>query len=69
MTLVAIIPLPFMAYATSRLGRQTHKAFSQSQAAFSELNNKVQESVSGIKVTKSLVIKMMSYSLSKKPMK
>ena len=53
MTLVAIIPLPFMAYATSRLGRQMHKAFSQSQAAFSELNNKVQESVSGIKVTKS----------------
>ena len=53
MTLVAILPLPFMAYATSRLGRKTHKAFGQSQAAFSELNNKVQESVSGIKVTKS----------------
>lgn len=53
MTLVAIIPLPFMAVATSRLGRKTHRAFSQSQAAFSELNNKVQESVSGIKVTKS----------------
>ena len=53
MTLVAIIPLPFMAYATSRLGRKTHKAFGESQAAFSELNNKVQESVSGIKVTKS----------------
>ena len=53
MTLVAILPLPFMAYATSRLGRQTHKAFGESQAAFSELNNKVQESVSGIKVTKS----------------
>ena len=53
MTLVAILPLPFMAYATSRLGRKTHKAFGESQAAFSELNNKVQESVSGIKVTKS----------------
>ena len=53
MTLVAIIPLPFMAYATSRLGRKTHRAFGESQAAFSELNNKVQESVSGIKVTKS----------------
>lgn len=53
MTVIAIIPLPFMAYATSRLGRKTHKAFGQSQAAFSELNNKVQESVSGIKVTKS----------------
>ncbi len=53
MTLVAILPLPFMAFATSRLGRKTHKAFGESQAAFSELNNKVQESVSGIKVTKS----------------
>ena len=53
MTLVAILPLPFMAYATSRLGRKTHKAFGESQAAFSELNNKVQESVAGIKVTKS----------------
>ncbi|MGV3060880.1 ABC transporter ATP-binding protein [Streptococcus hyovaginalis] len=53
MTLVAILPLPFMAYATSRLGRKTHKAFGESQAAFSDLNNKVQESVSGIKVTKS----------------
>ena len=53
MTLVSILPLPFMAYATSRLGRKTHKAFGESQAAFSELNNKVQESVAGIKVTKS----------------
>ncbi len=47
--LVAVLPLPFMAFATSRLGGKTHKAFGESQAAFSELNNKVQESVSGIK--------------------
>lgn len=53
MTVVSIIPLPFMALATSRLGRKNHESFRQSQAAFSELNNKVQESVSGIKVTKS----------------
>lgn len=53
MTLVAIIPLPFMAMTTSFLGRRTHTSFQASQAAFSELNNKVQESVSGIKVTKS----------------
>ncbi|BAQ24854.1 ABC transporter ATP-binding protein [Streptococcus troglodytae] len=53
MTLVAVIPLPLMALATSRLGRKTHESFKRSQAAFSELNNKVQESVSGIKVTKS----------------
>lgn len=53
MTLIAVIPLPFMALATSRLGRKNHESFKQSQAAFSELNNKVQEAVSGIKVTKS----------------
>lgn len=53
MTVIAVLPLPLMAYATSRLGRKTHRAFGESQAAFSELNNKVQESVSGIKVTKS----------------
>lgn len=53
MTVIAVLPLPLMAYVTSRLGRKTHKAFGESQAAFSELNNKVQESVAGIKVTKS----------------
>ncbi|AND79769.1 ABC transporter ATP-binding protein [Streptococcus pantholopis] len=53
MTLIAVLPLPLMALATSRLGRKTHESFKQSQAAFSELNNQVQESVSGIKVTKS----------------
>ena len=53
MTLIAVLPLPLMAFATSRLGRKTHESFKQSQAAFSELNNQVQESVSGIKVTKS----------------
>ncbi|HEP1819202.1 TPA: ATP-binding cassette domain-containing protein [Streptococcus suis] len=53
MTFVAILPLPFMAMTTSFLGRRTHENFKASQAAFSELNNKVQESVAGIKVTKS----------------
>lgn len=53
MTLIAVLPLPFMALATSRLGRKNHESFRQSQAAFSDLNNKVQESVSGVKVTKS----------------
>lgn len=53
MTLVAILPLPLMVLATSRLGRKNHEAFKQSQAAFSDLNNFVQEGVSGIKVIKS----------------
>lgn len=53
LTLVAILPLPLMALATSRLGRKNHASFKAAQEAFSDLNNKVQESVSGIKVIKS----------------
>ncbi|MGT2926631.1 ABC transporter ATP-binding protein [Streptococcus cuniculipharyngis] len=53
MTLIAIIPLPFMAFATNRLAKKMHESFKHANEAFSELNNSVQESVSGIKVTKS----------------
>ncbi|MGZ7242483.1 ABC transporter transmembrane domain-containing protein, partial [Streptococcus pyogenes] len=53
LTLIAILPLPLMAMATSALGRRNHTAFKASQEAFSKLNNHVQESVSGVKVTKS----------------
>ncbi|MGT2785537.1 ABC transporter ATP-binding protein [Streptococcus merionis] len=53
LTVVAILPLPFMALATSLLGRKNHETFKEAQEAFSDLNNKVQESVAGIKVTKS----------------
>lgn len=53
LTLIALIPLPLMAMGTSALGRRNHTAFKSSQEAFSKLNNHVQESVSGIKVTKS----------------
>ncbi|TWT16401.1 ABC transporter ATP-binding protein [Streptococcus sp. sy010] len=53
MTLIAILPLPFMAFATNRLSKKMHDSFKSANAAFSELNNSVQESVSGVKVTKS----------------
>ncbi|MGT2757070.1 ABC transporter ATP-binding protein [Streptococcus ovuberis] len=53
LTAIAILPLPLMAFATSRLGRKNHASFKAAQEAFSDLNNKVQESVSGVKVTKS----------------
>ena len=53
LTLIAILPLPFMAWGTSLIGRKNHESFKVAQEAFSDLNNKVQESVSGIKVTKS----------------
>ena len=52
LTIVALIPFPFLAYGAKRLGMRLHDAFDRSQAAFSKLNNKTQESVSGIKVLK-----------------
>ena len=53
LTLIAVIPLPFLAYATNKLGEKNHQSFKEAQESFSNLNNKVQESVSGIRVTKS----------------
>lgn len=53
LTLIAILPLPFMAWGTSLIGRKNHESFKAAQEAFSDLNNKVQESFSGIKVSKS----------------
>ncbi|MCT6807470.1 MAG: ABC transporter transmembrane domain-containing protein, partial [Bombilactobacillus sp.] len=52
LTIVALIPLPFLAWGAWKLGDQLYDAFDESQAAFSRLNNKTQESVSGIKVLK-----------------
>lgn len=52
LTIVALLPLPFLAVGAWKLGNHLHAAFDKSQAAFSRLNNKTQESVSGIKVLK-----------------
>ncbi|ADU30650.1 ABC transporter transmembrane domain-containing protein [Evansella cellulosilytica] len=52
LTLIALIPMPFMALATSKYGSMLHHRFSKAQAAFSSLNDKVQESMSSIRVTK-----------------
>lgn len=54
LTILAIIPLPFLALTASFLGNKIHDAFGDAQAAFSELNNKTQESMTGIKVIKTL---------------
>ncbi|KRK08438.1 multidrug ABC superfamily ATP binding cassette transporter, ABC protein [Lactobacillus pasteurii DSM 23907 = CRBIP 24.76] len=52
LTIIALIPLPFLALGAQKLGDRLHDAFDKSQAAFSRLNNKTQESISGIKVLK-----------------
>ena len=52
LTLIALIPLPFMIFLTSYYGRLLRKRFRFAQEAFSDLNDKTQESISGIKVIK-----------------
>lgn len=54
LTLIAVVPFPLLAVVSWYLGQKIHVAFRASQAAFSRLNNKAQESISGIKVIKAL---------------
>lgn len=52
LTLIALVPMPLMAYAVSRYGKMLHQRFSLAQAAFSDINDRVQEYVSGIRVVR-----------------
>lgn len=52
LTLIALIPMPLMALSTTYYGKLLHQRFHHAQAAFSDLNDKTQESISGIKVLK-----------------
>ncbi|TCS96436.1 ABC transporter transmembrane domain-containing protein [Hazenella coriacea] len=52
LTLIALIPMPFMAWATSKYGSMLHKRFHKAQEAFSMTNDKVQENISGVRVVK-----------------
>ena len=53
LTLLAILPLPGYGGSDFRHWTQKPQSFKEAQEGFSELNNFVQESVSGVKVTKS----------------
>lgn len=52
LTALAILPMPLLALMARVLGKHLHSAFRDAQAAFSRLNDKTQESVSGVKVIK-----------------
>ena len=52
LTLIALIPLPLLAVTSRVLGSKLHDAFRESQAAFSTINDKAQESITGMKVLK-----------------
>ncbi|GAB5056203.1 ABC transporter transmembrane domain-containing protein [Companilactobacillus alimentarius] len=54
LTLWAVLPLLLLGIMANVLGGKVHDAFSKSQAEFSNINNKTQESIVGIKVLKAL---------------
>jgi ATP-binding cassette subfamily B protein len=55
LTVLALLPLPFLAGLAGLLGRKIHVRFRAVQQAFSSLTDRVQETLSGIRVIKSFV--------------
>lgn len=52
LTLIVLLPMPLMAFLENYYGKLLHERFHKAQEAFSSLNDKTQESISGIKVIK-----------------
>jgi ATP-binding cassette, subfamily B, multidrug efflux pump len=55
LTLLALIPLPFVSFAVYRLGKLIHAKFEERQAQYSRLTTRAQENLSGIRVIKTYV--------------
>jgi ABC-type multidrug transport system fused ATPase/permease subunit len=50
LTLIALAPWPIVGFFMWRFGQELHASFRLAQARFSDLNDKVQESISGIRL-------------------
>lgn len=59
LTLLSLLPLPVMAFFMNRFGTQIYKEFKAAQGAFSRLNNKTQEALSGVRVLKSYAVESL----------
>lgn len=55
LTIAAILPLPIMAYIMQIYGNRIHKRFMEAQDSFGELNDRVLESVAGVRVIRAYV--------------
>ena len=55
LTLLALIPLPFVSYAVYYLGKVVHVKFEERQEQYAELTTRAQENLSGIRVVKAYV--------------
>ncbi|MBW8348872.1 ABC transporter ATP-binding protein/permease [Bacillus sp. IITD106] len=55
LTFAAILPLPILAWIITVLGDKIHTRFTAAQDAFGDMNDRVLESVSGVRVTRAYV--------------
>ncbi|USG66733.1 ABC transporter transmembrane domain-containing protein [Brevibacillus ruminantium] len=55
LTLAALLPMPFLAWSTAYYGKLLHDRFYLAQEAFGEMNDHVQQSVSGVRVLRAFV--------------
>ncbi|MGG2016565.1 ABC transporter ATP-binding protein [Bacillus sp. S10(2024)] len=55
LTLAALLPLPIMAYAVSTYGKKLHDRFTVAQDTFGDMNDKVLESIAGVRVIRAYV--------------
>lgn len=54
LTILTLLPMPLLVVLSDRLGEKIHVSYGKAQMAFGDLNNKIQESITGIKVIQSL---------------
>jgi ATP-binding cassette, subfamily B, multidrug efflux pump len=55
LTLVAILPLPILAYIMQILGKKIHERYMTAQQVFGDLNDNVLEAVAGVRVVRAYV--------------
>ncbi len=54
LTLIALLPFPLMGYGFYRISRKVHQHFQSALECFSDLNDRTQEALSGIRLVKAM---------------
>ena len=62
LTLLALLPYPVLAILIKELGKRVYKRYERIQEAFSTMNTKVQENLSGVRVVKAYTLEQSEVS-------
>ena len=65
LTLVALVPAPFVSLAVLVFGRRIHDRFEAIQGMFSDISSRVQENLSGVRVVRAYVQETPSWRCSR----